>query len=153
MHAIPVNVVLDYEGHVAETKIYQISENYEVVGLDFYSVAIVSLKGAVAHFEIFHLEVVGKNFASLGTVNKIIFLGDVGISDLILEKHGVVVAIETFPFYVVFNVPYNDAIFRWTLLNDDADDAIVTSGPNLLNGCSNLFQRYVNFHFLDFFGE
>jgi len=147
-----INILFDNKSHVTETQIDQVSENNKVMRLDFHSVAVLGFKGAVVHFEIFHLEVVSYNFTALNTVNKIILFSDVRVSDFILEEHSVVITVETFFFYIFFNIPNDYAIFSRTLFHKDAYDAIVTPCSDFLYKGSYLFLRYINFYFGNFFG-
>jgi len=151
MDAVLINVLFYHKGHVTKTKVYQVSENYEIVWLNFYSVTVLSFESAVVHFKIFHLEVISYNFTTLNTVNKIIFFSNIRVSNFILEKHSVIVAVKTFFFDIVFNIPNYDAIFCWTLLDSNAHDTIITPGSDLFYECSNFFFRYINLHFCNHF--
>ena len=55
---VHVKMIFDDEGHETEAQIYDVSKNNEVVRLDFHSISILGLEGAVIHMKVIYGEIV-----------------------------------------------------------------------------------------------
>ena len=91
---VHVEMIFDDEGHEAETQIDDVSKDDEVGRLDFHSISILGLEGAVVHVEVIYGKIVALQFAALLAADNVILFGNVGTAIEILEKHGIVVAVE-----------------------------------------------------------
>ena len=103
-----IKVSLNDKSHVAKGKIDVIPHQNEVMHFIVDSISVAKFE--LRFFEVFNIHFVTFQFASLFTIDNVVFLGQILVSPSILEEHGVFLHIEGFYFCIVFQVPDYNAI-------------------------------------------